>query len=127
MASVPGPLSPHLTVYKWQITMILSIGHRATGVFLSLGLILLSCWLLAIASGPQAYANITSHINNWYGQLVLVLFSFSLYLHLCNGIRHLFWDTGLGFQIKTFHNSGYAVIIASLILTIITWTAGGML
>lgn len=125
--SVQGPLSPHMTVYKWQITMILSILHRATGVFLSLGLLLLTCWLLAIASGPEAYANLAIHISSWYGQAVLVLFTFSLYFHLCNGVRHLFWDVGLGFEIRSFHNSGYAVVISSLILTTVTWTAGGML
>lgn len=127
MASVRGPLSPHLSVYKWQITMLLSIFHRATGVFLSLGLLLLSCWLLSIAAGPEAYAAISTHINSWYGQAVLILFTFSLYLHLCNGIRHLFWDAGLGFEIRTFHNSGYGVIVATVILTIVTWTAGGLI
>ncbi len=127
MASVRGPLSPHLSVYKWQITMILSILHRGTGIFLSLGLVLLSSWLLAIASGPAAYDNIAPYISSWYGQTLLGLFTFSLYFHLCNGIRHLFWDAGMGFQIKTFHNSGYAVIIASVVLTALTWVAGGVL
>lgn len=127
MASVRGPLSPHLSVYKWQITMILSILHRGTGVFLSLGLLLLSCWLLAIATGPQAYANIAPHVSSWYGQTILFLFSFSLYFHLCNGVRHLFWDAGMGFQIKTFYRSGYAVVAASAILTALTWLIGGAL
>ncbi|MEX2353679.1 MAG: succinate dehydrogenase, cytochrome b556 subunit [Gammaproteobacteria bacterium] len=125
MASVKGPLSPHLGIYKWQITMLLSITHRATGIFLSLGLLLLTYWLLTLASGPEAYAQATTHINAWYGQIILFLFSFSLYFHLCNGIRHLFWDAGLGFEIKTFYSSGYAVIAASVVLTLVTWLAGG--
>ena len=127
MASVQGPLSPHLTVYRWQITMIISILHRATGVFLSLGLLLLTYWLLALASGPEAYTNVSNHIHAWYGKVILILFSFSLYFHLCNGVRHLFWDVGLGFEIKSFHNSGYAVVVASLIMSILTWIAGGLL
>lgn len=125
MASVKGPLSPHLTVYKWQITMMLSILHRATGVFLSIGLLLLSFWLLSIASGPEAYSNLVSFINTWYGKTVLILFTFSLYLHLCNGIRHLFWDCGLGFEIKTSNITGYVTAIVSVLLTVLSWAIGG--
>ena len=127
MASVRSPLSPHLSVYKWQITMVLSITHRATGIFLSLGLLLLSCWLLAIASGPESYDNINRYVNAWYGQALLIAFVFSIYFHLCNGIRHLVWDTGYGFEIKTFYGSGYAVIIATIVLTALTVLLGGML
>ena len=125
MASVKGPLSPHLTVYKWQITMLLSIAHRATGVFLSLGLLMLCYWLLAVAMGPQAYNVVSVHMQAWYGQVILILFTFSLYLHLCNGIRHLFWDTGYGFEINTSNMSGYAVVLVSIVLTVLTWTMGG--
>ena len=125
MAHVKGPLSPHLTVYKWQITMLLSIAHRASGVFLSLGLLLLGYWLLAVAAGPETYKSVSSHISAWYGQVILLLFCFSLYLHLFNGIRHLFWDLGHGFEIDTSNKSGYAVLFASVILTFITWAAGG--
>jgi succinate dehydrogenase / fumarate reductase cytochrome b subunit len=127
MSSVKGPLSPHLTVYKWEITMLLSIAHRATGVFLSLGLLLLSYWLLILASGPEAYAAISTHVQAWYGQAGLILFTFSLYLHLCNGVRHLFWDAGLGFEIKTSNTSGYTVVIVSILLTGLTWVSGGVI
>ena len=127
MASVCSPLSPHLTIYRWQITMVLSILHRATGVFMSIGLLLLTCWLLSLASGQQAYDNLAVYMHSWYGKAILIAFTFSLYLHLCNGIRHLFWDVGLGFQIPTFHKSGYAVVIATLLLTGVTWFAGGMI
>ncbi len=125
MASVKGPLSPHLSIYKWQITMVLSIAHRASGIFLSIGLLLLSCWLMSIAAGPEVYAGFSQYLDTWYGILLLLLFCFSLYFHLCNGIRHLFWDAGLGFEIRTFYNSGYAVIIASIVLTVVTWIVGG--
>lgn len=125
MASVKGPLSPHLSIYKWQLTMLLSIVHRGTGIFLSLGLLLLSYWLLAVASGPDAYQGVVAHVNAWYGQLAILLFTFSIYLHLCNGIRHLFWDVGHGFEISTFHKSAYAVVVVAVILTLLTWGLGG--
>jgi len=124
MATVKGPLSPHLSVYRWQITMVLSITHRATGIFLSVGLLLLACWLMSAAAGPEVYANLMQYFTAWYGRLLLLLFCFSLYFHLCNGIRHLFWDAGLGFEIRNFYGSGYAVIAASIGLTIVTWAVG---
>jgi succinate dehydrogenase / fumarate reductase cytochrome b subunit len=127
MASVKGPLSPHLTVYKWQITMVLSILHRATGVFLSLGLLLLSYWLLSVASGPEAFSNIANHINTWYGKSIMFAFTFSIYLHLCNGIRHLFWDGVMGFEKKTSDVTGYTTAIVSVLLTILSWVAGGVI
>lgn len=104
--------------------MILSITHRATGIFLSFGLMLMAYWLMTVASGPEAYASMSVHIHAWYGQLAVLAFVFSLYFHLCNGIRHLFWDAGTGFEIQTFHITGYAVILATCILTLLTWLAG---
>ena len=117
MATVDGPLSPHLQIYKPQLTSILSITHRGTGIFLSFGALLLGFWLLAIAAGPDVYALLSTHAAAWYGQLILLAFAFSLYFHLCNGIRHLFWDAGLGLEIETTYKSGYAVILVSLLLT----------
>ena len=125
MATDNRPLSPHLLIYKPQLTTILSITHRGTGVFLSVGALFLSCWLLAIANGPESYLNIQNHINTWYGQLILWAWIFSLYFHLCNGIRHLAWDIGLGLEIKTTYTSGYIVVIATLILTIGTYCIAG--
>ena len=127
MESVKRPLSPHLQIYKPQLTSILSITHRATGVFLSLGALMLSCWLVSIASGEQSFNNLQQHINAWYGKIILSAFVFSLYYHLCNGIRHLFWDAGLGLEISSTYKSGYAVIIISLILAITTILLGGVL
>lgn len=115
------PLSPHLQIYRPQLTSVLSITHRATGVFLSLGTLLLSAWLLALADGPQAYLNFQNFTASWIGMLLLIGWSASLYYHLCNGIRHLFWDAGLGFDLQNTYRSGWAVLIGSGLLTLITW------
>lgn len=125
------PLSPHLQIYKPQLTSVLSITHRGTGIFLSIGALALCLWLLSIAAGPQTYARAQAIVNAWYGQILLWAWIASLYYHLCNGVRHLFWDAGLGFDLKTTYASGYAVVIATLILTAGTWvllafSAGGM-
>ena len=127
MSTVPGPLSPHLQIYKPQLTSLLSITHRATGVFLSLGAILLCYWLMAVAAGPATYGIAHKYINTWYGQLVLIAFVFSLNFHLCNGIRHLFWDMGMGLELKATYQSGYAVVAVSILLTGAVWIAGGVL
>ncbi len=125
MATDNRPLSPHLLIYKPQLTSVLSITHRGTGVFLSLGALFLCCWLLAIAYGPESYSNLQIHINAWYGQILLWAWVFSLYYHLCNGVRHLFWDIGLGFEIKTTYTSGYIVIIATVLLSAATYCLAG--
>ena len=126
MAAPQGPLSPHLQIYKYQLTSVLSITHRATGVLLSLGALLLCYWLLAIAAGPAFYSKAQGIIGSWYGQLLLFGWVVSLYYHLCNGIRHLFWDVGYGFELKTTYASGYAVVAVSVILTVITWIVAAM-
>ena len=125
MAMVERPLSPHLQIYKPQLTSVLSITHRGTGVFLTLGALFLSCWLLAIANGPESYTALQQHISAWYGQIILYAWVFSLYYHLCNGIRHLFWDMGLGLEIKSTYVSGYIVVALSILLTISTWCLAG--
>ena len=127
MESVKRPLSPHLQVYKPQLTSILSITHRGTGVFLSFGSLLLTCWLVSLATSEQAFTNLQQHASAWYGKLILIAFVFSFYYHLANGIRHLFWDAGRGLEITTTYKSGYAVILFSLILTAVTSVMGGVL
>ena len=127
MESVKRPLSPHLQIYKPQLTSILSITHRGTGIFLSLGALLLTFWLLALATGEAAFNNLQQHASDWYGKLLLSAFVFSLYYHLSNGIRHLFWDAGFGLTISTTYRSGYAITAASIILTAVTLIAGGVL
>jgi len=124
MESVKRPLSPHLQIYKPQLTSILSITHRGTGVFLSLGALLLTCWLVGLAASEQTFNNLQQHTTAWYGQTLLTAFVFSIYFHLANGIRHLFWDAGLGLEISTAYKSGYATIAVSIILTTITLVLG---
>ncbi|MBI2994979.1 MAG: succinate dehydrogenase, cytochrome b556 subunit [Gammaproteobacteria bacterium] len=126
MHNAQQPLSPHLQIYKPQLTSVLSITHRATGVFLTLGAFVLCYWLLALAAGPDSYATLVGHLDAWYGRLFLVAILFSLYFHLCNGVRHLFWDAGLGFGIRTAYASGYAVIAASILLSVATLLYGGI-
>lgn len=118
------PLSPHLQIYSWQWTMLLSITHRATGIALSAGTLLLVWWLLALATGPEAFATAQGFVGSWFGLLLLIGWTWSLFYHLCNGIRHLVWDTGAGFDLSTARASGYAVVVASVVLTVIAWIAG---
>ena len=115
------PLSPHLQIYKPQLTSILSILHRATGVALSIGSIILVSWVVALSLGETAYSSYSMIINSWFGKLVLFGFTFGLFYHLSNGIRHLFWDAGYGYDLKLAYTSGALVIISSLTLTIVTW------
>ncbi len=121
MATHGRPLSPHLQVYKPQLTSVLSIIHRATGVFLALGTLLLVYWFAALAAGPEAYAHAQGVLGSMLGQLFLFLWTWALFFHLCNGIRHLFWDAGYGFEIETVYKSGKAVVVASLVLTFLVW------
>ncbi len=127
MATDNRPLSPHLQIYKPQLTSVLSITHRGTGVFLTVGAFFLTCWLLALADGPELFAKLQTHITSWYGQFLIYAFVFSLYIHLCNGIRHLFWDVGLGLDIDVVHKTGYAVVASTVVLTLLTLclAAGG--
>lgn len=115
------PLSPHLQVYKLQMTMILSITHRGTGIFLALSSPFLILWLWAIAYSPESYAAIQACAGSIFGRLVLLAWTFSLFYHLCNGIRHLFWDIGKGFEMKNLYASGWAVIFTSALLTVVSW------
>ena len=121
MEKTQRPLSPHLQIYRPQLTSVLSITHRATGIALLVGTLLLVYWLLAAASGAEAYGSAQQLLGSWLGRLVLLGFSFALFFHLCNGIRHLFWDAGLGFELKTAYASGNAVVIVSIAMTVLAW------
>jgi succinate dehydrogenase / fumarate reductase cytochrome b subunit len=123
MTQKTRPLSPHLQVYRPQLTSVMSITHRATGIFLSLGTLLLVCWLASLAAGPEAYNQTHAFFSGWLVKLLLFAWSASLFYHLCNGIRHLFWDAGYGFDIPTVYASGYVVLIATAVLTLATWVA----
>jgi len=115
------PLSPHLQIYRWQLTMVLSIIHRTTGVALAVGTILLIALLLALAAGPDAYQTIRAFCSSWPGLLLLFGWSWALCFHLCNGIRHLAWDTGWGFEIPRAYLTGWTVVGASLVMTALIW------
>jgi succinate dehydrogenase / fumarate reductase cytochrome b subunit len=127
MKLVKRPLSPHLQVYKPQLTSVLSITHRGTGVFLSLGALVLTYWLVSLAVSEELFNSFHLHTSFWYGKLFLIGFVFSLYYHLANGIRHLFWDIGLGLEISTTYKSGYFTISISAVLTLATLFVNGVL
>ena len=115
------PISPHLQVYKPQITSVLSIFHRITGVALTFGLILLVAWIFTLSLGEEYFEYFVMFIKSWFGLLILFGFTFALNYHLCNGIRHLFWDAGYGYEIETVHKSGLVVLVVSSVLTILIW------
>jgi succinate dehydrogenase cytochrome b subunit len=121
MTSDTRPLSPHLQVYRWQLTSVLSILHRASGLALSAGTILLVWWLAAAAEGPAAYAGMQGFLGSWIGLVLLFLWSLALYYHLCNGLRHLVWDTGHGLELPQVYRGGWAMLAATVALTAITW------
>ncbi len=121
MATKARPLSPHLQVYRPQITSVMSISHRITGVALAAGTLLLICWIGAAASGADGYATVQGFIGSWFGQVILFGWSYCLFYHLANGIRHLFWDAGKGFEIETMEMTGKLVIAASVVLTVGAW------
>lgn len=103
------------------VAALLSMTHRATGVLLAIAAVVLVYWLNAVAGGPEAYTAALRCLGAWYGSVFLFLCAFGLYFHLCNGIRHLVWDVGRGFDLKVIDASGYAVLIASVVLTVTTW------
>lgn len=124
MAIGNRPLSPHLEVYRPQITSILSITHRATGAALAVGVLMLTYWLTSAAYGPEAFARAQGFLGSWLGLVMLFGWTFALYFHLCNGIRHLAWDAGWGFEMPRLRASGLAVVVVSVLMTGATWIAG---
>jgi succinate dehydrogenase / fumarate reductase cytochrome b subunit len=118
------PISPHLGIWRWTITMALSIMHRLTGAALALGAVLLVGWLMALASGPQAFARAQHLMGSVGGRLVLFAFTLALFFHLLNGIRHLAWDVGVGFSLPAARGTGVAVLLLSLVLTFAAWLLG---
>lgn len=117
MATQERPLSPHLQVYKPQLTSFMSIVHRATGVVLALGSLVLALWLVAAAGSPNTYAIFRDAMGSLVGKLALFVFSACLVYHFLNGIRHLFWDAGHGYELPKAYASGYAVLVLSVLLT----------
>jgi succinate dehydrogenase / fumarate reductase, cytochrome b subunit len=115
------PLSPHLQVYNLPITARLSVLHRATGMALVFGTFLLVVWLGIVASGSDIYLLSKGLLASWFGKLVLIGFSFSLIYHLCNGVRHLFWDIGIGLDNCTTNKTAYLTLVVSIALTAGIW------
>ena len=118
------PLSPHIQIYRPQLTSVLSIANRITGIVLSFCAVALVVWLISVAAGPKAYSTIHGFIRSWFGQILLFGCTYSFFLHLCGGIRHLVWDAVYGFELRTIYTSGWTVVVTSAALTLITWTAG---
>ena len=124
MTSDPRPLSPHLLIYRPQLTSVLSILHRIAGVALSLGTILLVWWLVAAADGPEAYVRVQAVLGSWPGRILLFGWSLALFYHLSNGLRHLWWDTGRGFELRQVYAGGWTVVAATIVLTLVAWGVG---
>jgi len=118
------PLSPHLQIYRPMLTMMMSIAHRISGAATAIGFLLLAWWLVAIASGPEAYATVSGFFASLPGQVLLFLFSWALIHHMLGGIRHLIWDTGRALDKTSIEVLAWATIIGSTLLTVLLWVAG---
>lgn len=121
---VQRPLSPHLQVYKPQLTSVLSILHRATGIALAVGALYLALWVICAAGSRETYAGFQWFNTSILGRILLGGWLFCGFYHLCNGIRHLFWDAGYGFELEDAYRSGWIVVAVSLIATLVSWIVG---
>lgn len=121
------PLSPNIQIYRPQLTSVLSILNRITGMVLSLFAVFLVVWLSAAAAGPQAYSRLHLLVGSWFGQAMMLVFTLSFFIHLCGGIRHLLWDAGYGFELRSIYASGWTVVFFSVTLTAISWIVSGFL
>ncbi len=124
MSTKDRPLSPHLQVYRFQLTSVLSIIHRMTGAALAAGTLLLVYWLVATAAGEAAIETASNGIGSFIGRRILFGWSFALFYHLCNGIRHLLWDMGYGLELPALYRSGWVMLAAAVALTLASWIAG---
>jgi succinate dehydrogenase / fumarate reductase cytochrome b subunit len=124
MASHPRPISPHLQVYRPQLTSFMSILHRITGVYLSLGVVPLVGWLMAAAAGPAWFDCAQGIAGSIIGRILLFLWTGAFFYHLLNGLRHLAWDAGWGFELPTAYRTGWAAMILAAILTVLAWGLG---
>ena len=119
-----NPLSPHLQIYRWQVSSLVSITHRITGILNLLGLIFICAWISSAGIGEHLFGFFLVFLKSFIGKFILIGFTWSMSYHLLSGIRHFFWDLGYGYEIKTANFSGIIVIIGSLFLTIILWMIG---
>jgi succinate dehydrogenase / fumarate reductase, cytochrome b subunit len=129
MAQTQRPLSPHLQIYKWQVQMVTSILHRATGIALAVGTLMVLWGLLSLAAGEDAFNQFKVCMSSPLGMILMIGWTWSLFFHLCNGIRHLIQDAGAGYAIAQFVRSSWLSVIISIVLTLLIWayvlTAGG--
>ena len=121
MSNHDRPLSPHISIYRWPVTMVSSILHRATGIAMAVGFILFSAWLADAAAGPDAYAAFAAAMGSTIGRILLVGWSWAFFYHFANGIRHLVWDTGRGLEKEQASASAWFVIAVSVVLTALLW------
>ena len=126
MAQANRPLSPHLQIYRWYLTMAMSIIHRATGIAITVGLLGLTWWLVALASGPDSYATAQSVLGNFLGGLILFGFTLALFLHGASGVRHLIWDLGYGLKKEDANSSAFVVFGFAIAATIAVWVIAYM-
>ena len=122
----PRPLSPHLQVYRWQLTSTLSILHRTTGILLAGGAVLWVWWLVALAAGPEAFAGLSAVLGSVLGRILLFGWTICFFYHFANGIRHLWWDTGRGLELPSVYRSGWTVIAFAAVASIVAWAIGYM-
>jgi len=123
-AKTSRPLSPHLQIYRWPITMLVSILHRITSIGLYAGTLLLAWWVIAAAAGPEHFATVSAVYGSFIGRLILFGFTWALVHHLLGGLRHFVWDVGAGFSKPARENLSRANIIGSIVLTILIWIVG---
>lgn len=121
------PHSPHIQIYRPQLTSVLSITHRLTGVLLSVASIMVTIWLIAGSLGPKPYEAVLTVLRSGPGLIMLFAWTFCTFFHLCNGVRHLLWDAGKGFELRSIYLSGWSVVFAAIVLTIATWLAGALI
>ena len=118
------PLSPHIQVYKMPLSALLSILHRLTGLALSFAAVILVMWVFSLAYMPTVAIGFHVFFASTMGQVLLMALTFAFFYHFCNGIRHLFWDIGKGYEIKSLNRSGIFAIVAAVVLTAIVWIVG---
>ncbi len=124
--SRPRPTSPHLQIYTPLINMVMSIVHRITGAALYVGSVLLAIWLISAASGPEAFETANAFFGSVIGRLIMVVYTWALMHHMAGGVRHLIWDTGRGFDLKTADFMCWATLVASVVLTALIWIVAGL-
>jgi len=119
-----NPLSPHLQIYRWQVSSLVSITHRITGILNLLGLIFICIWISSAGISQNLFEFYSFFLKSFFGKFILIGFTWSMSYHLLSGVRHFFWELGYGYEIKTANISGIVVIVSSLFMTVLLWLIG---